>query len=77
MKTISAKDNVPLSTNCGGTNELFRVCEKVVEDADVNGSYPHYLGHGRTSYRMTQADVGRHISVVSQPSGYVSWSFIN
>jgi hypothetical protein len=49
----------------------------VVEQDDVGAKHQNYLGMGHAIHQFTEADVGRHVDVLSMPGGYTSWSFLS
>jgi hypothetical protein len=77
MLKINEAREVRKATNCDGPEQTFMEQDFTVEPSDIGRIKPHYLGFRYQEYKFKSKDVGRHIRVTSQPTGYVCWTFIS
>lgn len=75
MKSLAPIKKVTMANAWGRDQTTWRE-SFTVEDSDVGQTFAHYLGHNHKDYRMTRADVGRTLEVITAPA-YRCWSFTN
>lgn len=72
MKPIGDK-RVQTAANAWGQDTTCHIQEYIVEDTDVGATRHNYLGYQSRTVLIKREDVGRHIIVYSDPTGWTCW----
>lgn len=75
MKQLTKPKKVTAKNGLGGYSTTMHT-EFEVEATDVGSTRDNFLGYRHRSYQFQRSDVGRHIQVQTDGTGWTCWYFV-
>lgn len=67
--------SVSVRNNAWGRPQKLTITAYEVESKDVGTTKANYLGYNNGHYKFKESDVGRHINVFTDGTGWTNWGF--